>query len=77
MKDNLVYILNNILEEQNLEIAEEEKDGFTNLVIHAPKECIGRIIGKNGKIINSIKNVLKVKAIKENKRIDVQVVEKE
>lgn len=77
MKDLLSYILDNILGDENIKIDEEEQDGFTNLKITAPKEQMGKIIGKNGRIINSIKNIIKIKAIKEDKRIDVQVVEKE
>ena len=77
MKNLLSYILNNILDNKDIKIDEEEQDGFLNLKITAPKESMGKIIGKNGRIINSIKNVIKIKAIKEDKRIDVQVVESE
>lgn len=78
MKQTLDYILNNILDEKTeFEINEEEQDGYLILKINAPKDQIGRIIGKNGRTINSIKNLLKIKAIKENKKIDVQVFEKE
>lgn len=77
MKEVLEYILHNILDTEDFEVAEENNEGFITLKISAPKDHIGRIIGKGGKTINSIKNILKIKAIKENTKIDVQVVEKE
>lgn len=74
MKDILNYILENILDEK-VEVSEEETDGFITLKITSPQSQIGKIIGKGGKTINSIKNLIKIKAIKEGKRVDIQVVE--
>lgn len=76
MKNALIYILENIIEGK-FEVTEEESDGFLTLKISAPQEEIGKIIGKGGKTINSIKNLLKIRAIKEGKKIDVQVTEAE
>lgn len=77
MKDLLVYILNNTIPESTLDVQEEEQDGLVRFTISAPQELMGKIIGKGGKNINAIKNVLKIRAIKENKKVEVDVVEKE
>ncbi|RJQ25404.1 KH domain-containing protein [Candidatus Parcubacteria bacterium] len=77
MKDLLLYILSNISENGQIKVEEEENDGFITLNIYAPKDEIGKIIGKSGKTINSIKNIIKIKAIKENKKVDVQISELE
>lgn len=76
MKDLLEYILNNMLDEGATTVSEEREDGFVKFTIQAQKDDIGKIIGKGGKTINSIKNLLKIHAIKEGIRIDVQVLEK-
>lgn len=77
MKNLLSYILTNILDDgTNFAIEEETQDSFVRLTVSVPKEKMGRVIGKNGRIINSIKNILKIKAIKEEKKIDIQVTEK-
>ena len=73
MKELLEYILTTILEDKNVTVEEIDEDGVTVLKIYAPQDQIGRIIGKGGKTINSLKNILKIKAIKEDKKIDVQV----
>lgn len=74
MRDLLSYILDKIIDAK-LEVSEEKEDGVILLKIKAPSEYIGRIIGKNGKTINAIKNVLKIKAVKEGTRLDIEVLE--
>ncbi len=76
MKEILTYIVENILPEVPVEIKEQEEDGFIIFTLVVPQDQMGKIIGKNGKTINSIKNLLKIRAIKEEKRIDIQVQEK-
>lgn len=48
-----------------------------NYMFHVsiPKEDIAKVIGKNGKMIKSIKNLLKIRAIKENVFANVEVSE--
>lgn len=75
MKDSLEYILHHIIETEDITVDEDDNDGFITYTIHAPKEYIGKIIGKGGRTINSIKNLLKITAIKEGKKIDVQIAE--
>jgi len=76
MKKALSYILNSIaLEPEKIKIEEEEIDNIINLKIHAAQKDMGRIIGKNGKIIRAIRNVLKIPAIKQNKKINILLVE--
>ena len=74
MKDTLSYILTKITGVE-AEIEEENEDGFITFTAHIPKEQIGIVIGKSGKTIHAIKTLLKIQAIKEDKRIDVRVVE--
>ena len=73
MKELLEYILTNILEDENVKVEEVDENGILVLKIYAPQEQIGRSIGKGGKTINALKNILKIKAIKEDKKIDVQI----
>ncbi|HVZ66884.1 MAG TPA: KH domain-containing protein [Patescibacteria group bacterium] len=74
MQDLLSHILEGILGEP-VEIKEETSEGFTNFVVNVPKDKVGIVIGKGGKTINAIKNVLKIRAIRENVRVDIQVNE--
>lgn len=73
MKETLEYILNAIIEDQNIVVEETEEEGVIIFKIYAPQDQIGRIIGKGGKTINALKNILKIRAIREEKKIDIQV----
>lgn len=55
---------------------EKQQDGnsitFTLLI---PKKDIAKVIGREGKMIKSIKNLLKIRAIKENVFANLEVKE--
>ena len=76
MKDTLEFIIKQIVDNKDaVEITEEEIDGVTNLTVSVAKEDMGKIIGKEGKVIRSVRNVMKIKAMKQNARINVQLAE--
>ena len=54
-------------------VAEEEENDTFQYIIHAASEDIGKIIGKEGKVIRAIRNIMKIKAIKDNTRIHISI----
>ena len=56
-------------------VEEREEDGTLNLSLSVAKEDMGRVIGKEGKIIRAIRNLLRIRAIKEGKRIHLILLE--
>lgn len=76
MKDTLTYIISSIVEKpEAVEVKTEENDGVLNFIITVDKEDMGRIIGKQGKVIKSIRNVMKIPAIKQGKKIYISLSE--
>jgi hypothetical protein len=76
MKDALLYILQSIVSEPDkVQINEEEENGIINFTVGVDKNDMGKVIGKNGKIIRAIRNVMKIKAIKQNKKINITLLE--
>lgn len=76
MKNILLYILSSIVDHpEEIAIKEEDQEGTTNFIVSVAKEDMGKVIGKNGKIIRAIRNVLKIPAIKNNQRIFVTLSE--
>ena len=52
----------------------QEENGL-KFLITVPRDDIAKVIGKDGKMIKSIKNLLKIRAIKENVFAIVEVQE--
>jgi hypothetical protein len=76
MKKALEYILLSIVENTDkVSIEEKEENGIINFTVKVAKEDMGKVIGKNGKVIRSIRNVLKIPAIKQNKKINITLTE--
>lgn len=78
MKDTLHYILTAIVDNPDeVKIEEKEEDGILNLIITVAKDDMGKVIGKEGKVIRSIRNIMKIKAMKHDVRINVSLAENE
>lgn len=76
MKDSLFYIVSSIVDNpKEVKVEEQEENGIVNFHISVAKEDMGRIIGRGGKIIRAIRNVMKIPAIKMGKRIEISLVE--
>jgi len=75
MKQALEYIASSILNTEKIIVDEADVEGITNFTIHVDKENMGKIIGKEGKVIRAIRNVIKIIAIKEGKRVNVNLEE--
>lgn len=76
MKKALEFIVKSIVDNpDSVEIMESDEDGITTFLIKVAKEDMGKIIGKEGKVIRAIRNVMKIPAIKQNQRIQVSIEE--
>ncbi len=76
MKKALEYIIASIVDNpKEVEITEQEDNGIINFTIKVNPSDMGKIIGKNGKVIRAVRNVVKISAIKQNKKINIQLVE--
>lgn len=70
MKELLDFIIKNILgKKSKFEIAEEDNGSVVTLTVRTSDEEGGMIIGKQGKIIKAIRNILRIKATLEKKKI--------
>jgi len=76
MKKALEYIVTQIVDNpEKVEIGELEDQEMINFTITVASSDMGRIIGKNGKVIRAIRNVVKISAIKQNKKINIALIE--
>jgi len=76
MKKALNYIVAQIVDDpEKVEINEQEDQGMINFSIRVAPSDMGKLIGKNGKVIRAIRNVVKISAIKQNKKINIALLE--
>lgn len=55
-------------------INEKDKDGTIILELTVNKEDMGKVIGKQGRIAKAIRTVVKAAAIKEGKKVVVEII---
>lgn len=78
MKNLLEFIVIHLVNHpEDVEIQEEQDDRGVVLTIHANQEDIGRIIGKNGSVIHSIRNICKIRAVKEGIAVRINIAQPE
>ncbi len=76
MRDTLQYIVASIVDNPDaVKIEETNENDLVNFVITVAKEDMGKVIGKEGKVIRSIRNIMKIKAMKHNIRINISLAE--
>lgn len=74
MKDFLLKMVAVIVDNpEEIEIKEEEDNGLFIYTLFVPEEEIGRVIGKGGKVINAIRTLARLKAMKNQERVLVKV----
>lgn len=73
MKDFLEYLIKNIADKTDEVSISENTDqmGIVNLSIHVDPADMGKVIGKSGRIIRAIRDLVRVLAVKENQRVNV------
>ena len=75
MKELLEFLLKGVLGEEKFEIVESEDAGRVSYTIKSAPENMGLIIGKGGRMIKSLRNILKVRATLEKTAVTLNVEE--
>ncbi len=77
MRDLLEYLARLLVEEPDRVTVEEfeEDDGTVVLELAVADDDYGRIIGKGGRTANALRTVVKAAAVKENRRVLVDIVD--
>ncbi|OGV96402.1 hypothetical protein A2W24_04710 [Microgenomates group bacterium RBG_16_45_19] len=74
MKDFLTLILTNITTHPEAVVIDTgEEDGYEVYTLTVDPEDMGRVIGKDGKVIKAIRSLAHVVAIRQNKRVRIKL----
>lgn len=58
-----------------VEVSEKQKGQLTVIELRVAQEDMGKVIGKQGRIANTIRAIVKAAAIKDNKRYVVDILQ--
>ncbi|OGG06337.1 hypothetical protein A2872_01260 [Candidatus Gottesmanbacteria bacterium RIFCSPHIGHO2_01_FULL_42_12] len=77
MRDFLELIVKNIVDLPDKVVVDESEDDYGKVVlsISVDKTDMGKIIGKEGRIIKAVRDLVKILAVKANRRVNVQLTE--
>ena len=73
MKDTLHYLVSTLVQHPEEVVIEEQtsEDGLIQFTIQVSPVDMGKVIGKEGRIIRALRNVMKIPAMKHNLRINI------
>lgn len=76
MKDTLIFIIKSIVEKDDrVDVTEEENQGIVNFTVKVDPEEMGKVIGKEGKVIKAIRNIMRIPGVLQNKKIYITLAE--
>jgi predicted RNA-binding protein YlqC (UPF0109 family) len=77
MKELLEYLARALVDDpQAVEVEQfEEDDGTVVLELAVAEDDYGKVIGRSGRTANALRTVVKAAAVKENRRVLVDIVE--
>ena len=77
MRDLLVYLAKSLVDEPDkVEVEQfEEDDGTLVLELSVAPDDYGQVIGRGGRTAQALRTVVKAAAVKDNRRVLVDIVE--
>jgi len=78
MKELVEYLVKALVDKpEEVNISQTEGESVTILEIRVALDDAGKVIGKEGRIANAIRTIVKAAAAKNNKRVTVEIMTQE
>ncbi|MDD4178565.1 MAG: KH domain-containing protein [Candidatus Margulisbacteria bacterium] len=75
MKELVEYIVRNLVDNpEAVSVKETQGDSVTIIEVRTAPEDAGKVIGREGRIANSIRTIVKAAAAKQQKKITVEIL---
>jgi len=76
VKELIEYIARSLVDDPSqVQVVQDRGVGAVHLELRVSKEDMGRVIGKNGKVANAMRALLRVAAAREGKQASLDVIE--
>jgi predicted RNA-binding protein YlqC (UPF0109 family) len=78
MKELVAYIVKSLVDKpEAVEVKEVQGEAVTVLEIRTAPEDSGKVIGREGRIANAIRTIVKAAAAKQQKKVTVEILTQE
>jgi predicted RNA-binding protein YlqC (UPF0109 family) len=75
MKEFLEYVARSLVDKPDAVVVEvEEEEGEVSLVLNVDQEDMGRVIGRDGRIANAIRSLLRVMGARDGRHVELEIV---
>jgi uncharacterized protein len=76
VKELIEYVARSLVDDPSqVQVIQDRSVGAVHLELRVSKEDMGRVIGKNGKVANAMRALLRVAAAREGKQASLDVIE--
>ena len=78
MQDLIEYIARSLVDDPTqVQVSQRRYGATTNVRLRVAKEDMGRVIGRNGRVANAMRILLRMGAARKSKRVKLDIVEPE
>jgi predicted RNA-binding protein YlqC (UPF0109 family) len=75
MKEFLEYVAKSLVDKPDaVEVEVEEEEDEVSLVLTVDQEDMGRVIGRDGRIANAIRSLLRVMGARDGRHVELEIV---
>jgi uncharacterized protein len=76
LENLLLFLARSLVDEpEKVEVTGRETDSRVELTLRVAQGDMGKVIGRNGRIVKAIRAVMKAASVKANKRVNVEVAD--
>lgn len=76
MKELVEVIAKSLVDHpEDVRVEEKQQDRQVTLELHVDEDDMGKVIGRQGRIAKAMRTVVKAAAIRENKKVSVDIIE--
>jgi predicted RNA-binding protein YlqC (UPF0109 family) len=76
LENLLLFLARSLVDEpEKIEVLGRETDSRVDLTLRVAPGDIGKVIGRQGRIVKAIRTVMKAASVKVNKRVNVEVTD--
>lgn len=75
MKEFLEYVARSLVDKPDaVQVEVEEEEDEVSLVLSVDQEDMGRVIGRDGRIANAIRSLLRVMGARDGRHVELEIV---